>query len=276
MPDDGTKVTGWLSSLRAFVARSLAAEPEAPAQWTPPRGLGLLNGLLADVRAASSATVLPAIQRDDAGYSVSTAREWCARAGLPESVGVLAVLLASEAPKIDKWPQYAWAIGESAINAAPTVARDETLDDALVRRVVGDHRPALAGRFGPQGGRWASTRQQPTRRHVRCAELLWARAEADSEMNVAGRWDILAHGATQWTDNETQCVMHAKKPATNPTPEEVMRRRYASGRHWVGPLVDAMGNVVIDPWVLSLIGPEGVDEATAQAMLKDGRKRWRR
>jgi hypothetical protein len=34
--------------------------------------------------------------------------------------------------------------------------------------------------------------------------------------------------------------------------------------------------VIIDPWRLSLIGPEGVDETQAQAMLADGRKRWRR
>lgn len=266
-------MTGWFSSLRAFVARSLAAEPEAPAQWTPPRGLGLLNDLLADVRSANSAAVLPVIQRDDAGYSVLTAREWCARAGLPEPVGVLAVLLASESPKIGAYPQYAWAIGESTINAAREIQRKvETIEDALVRRVVGvcgaPRWNLTHGRFGVQSGRWASTRQQPTRRHVRCAELLWARVEA-------GESNILAHGATQWVDCRVQVVMNRKKPATNPAPETVVARRYDAGRKWIGPLVDALGNVVLDPYVLMLFGPEGVSRDEALEAVKDGRRRWR-
>jgi hypothetical protein len=274
---DGERPRGLLASLRSFVAGALASDPTPPPAWSPPRGLGRLNALLADVRSSPSGPVLPPIDRDAAGYSVISAREWCARAGLEPAVGVLAVLLASEASPRHPW-QYAWAIGEACLNAAyaqpPPLS---TLQDAIVRRCVGDSRPALTGRFGSQGGRWASTRQQPSRRHVRCAELLLARAEA-------GEPPILAGQASQWTDNDTQHLIHVaavkkgdlKKAERNPPPEVVMARRYASGRRWVGPLVDALGEVVIDPWVLALIGPEGVSEAEAMAMLADGRKRWRR
>lgn len=267
--DRAPRPTGLLSWLRDALATAFAAEPVPPAQWTPPRGLGLLPGLLADVTSASSRAVPVEIKRDAAGYSDLPAIAWCGLAKLPAPVGVLAVLLASESSKIARVPQYAWAIGEAVTNAAREVQREEeSLADALVRRCVGDRRPGLDGRLGPQGGRWASTRQHPTGRHVRAAELLWARA-------AAGEPNIIARGAVQWLDCRTQIAMHRKKPATNPPPEEIVRRRYASGRRWIGPVVDAVGTVVLDPFVLTLLGPEGVDEREAQAMVADGRRRWR-
>jgi hypothetical protein len=70
--------------------------------------------------------------------------------------------------------------------------------------------------------------------------------------------------------------MHQKRPETNPTPEEVVRRRYASGRRWGGPVVDAVGNVVLDPFVLMTFGAEGVPLEDALAAVSDGRKRWGR
>ncbi len=163
------------------------------------------------------------------------------------------------------------------MNAAHALPGGDTIYDAIVRRVVGDSRPAMDGRFTKQGGRWASTAQQPTGQHLHCARVLVERA-------VTGLPEILAHGATQWTDNQTQDVIHRKalatgdlaKAARNPAPEPLMTRRYAAGAHWVGALVDATGETVIDPWRLSLLGPVGVDEATAQAMLADGRRRWKR
>jgi hypothetical protein len=101
---------------------------------------------------------------------------------------------------------------------------------------------------------------------------------------MAGFPEILAHGARQWTDNQTQDVIHRKavasgdevKAARNPPPEVVMARRYAGGAKWIGPISDAIGNVVIDPWLLSLLGPHGVDASAAGAMLLDGRRRWKR
>lgn len=278
MLDRAERPQGFFAGISAAVARLRAEDPEPPQEIRAPRGLSELSLMLEQVRAAVGPTP-PPIQRDAEGASFLTARAWSVVAGLAPPVGALAVLLASEAEPIADYPQYAWAIGEAAINAAD-VHRDlkpEKLADAVVRRIVGDARAELDGRFAAQGGRWASTRQQPTRRHVRCAELLWARAEA-------GRPNILAHGARQWTDNQTQDVIHRKalasgdlkKAERNPAPEVVMARRYASGAKWIGPLADAMGTVIIDPWLLSLLGPEGVDEAEAAAMLADGRRRWRR
>lgn len=280
--DRAERPTGWVAWLGGALAAWRATEPDPPLVWSPPRGLTELSVLLEQVLAASSGAVLPPIRRDVGGYSLVTAREWCARAGLAPDVGALAVLLVSEARPIGEYPQYAWAIAEAVVNAAHAIQRkDEPLEDALVRRIVGERgAPAWRitdGRFGAQGGRWASTRQQPTRRHVRCAELVLQRARA-------GEPQILAHGATQWTDQDTQHLIHAAalkagdatKAERNPDPEKLMRRRYMSGARWVGPLVDALGTTVIDPWRLTLLAPAGVDEGQAMVMLADGRRRWHR
>lgn len=276
MEDRAQRPAGILATLAATFARFRAGDPEPPQQWTPPRGLGELGPLLDQVRSASGAS-LPAIQRDSGGTSFLTARAWCDRAGLAPHVGTVAVLLASEAEAIDKFPQYAWAIAEAVVNAASHFQRGEYLADAIVRRVVGDSRPALDGRFSAQGGRWASTAQQPNGRHLKCAELVVGRM-------LTGHLQILAHDAIQWTDEDTQHLVHVAalkagddaKAARNPPPEVVMARRYASGTKWVGPVVDAVGEVVIDPWKLTLLGQTGVDEPVAAAMLADGRCRWRR
>lgn len=279
MTDDrDDRPNGFLHSIRTAVATWLAAPPEPPSVWTPPRGLGLLPGLWADVAAARGK--VKAIARDADGVSLLKAEEWYQRAGLPPAVGCIAVLLASESSM--RYIQYPWAIGEACIHAARATLRpqprlgpgpldlgyQETLEDALVRRIVGDKRPERNGRFGPQGGRWASTAQQPNVQHVRMAELLWEKA-------LVGAPPIISKGTTQWTDQRTQVLMHAKKPATNPDPETLMRRRYESGQRWEGPCVDATGEVVLDPWILTLLGPDGVPLESAMAMLADGRRRWR-
>lgn len=276
MDDRAAKETGILPWIGSTIARWRAEDPEPPQEIRPPRGLDELNGLLAQVRAATG-PALPAIQRDATGTSMLKARAWCELAGLHPAVGVLAVLLASEAEPIADVPQYAWAIGEAVVNAARAIRHDgELLEDAIVRRVVGDARPAMDGRFTKQGGRWASTAQAPTRRHVRCADLVYARAMGNFP-------EILAHGARQWTDNFTQHRVHVKaveagdleKARRNPPPEVVMANRYASGAKWVGPICDALGTAIIDPWKLTLLGRRGVDLDVAMAMLADGRRRYK-
>lgn len=279
MDDRAQRPAGLLAALSAAFSRWRAEDPEPPQEIRPPKGLAELGPLLIIVSAARG-PVLPPIKRDALGTSLLTASEWCARAGLPPAVGVLAVLLASEAEPITSYPQYAWATAEAVINAARAIQNaGESLEDAIVRRAVGKFGDYIAGagRFSGQGGRWASTAQQPIRCHVSCAGLAYERA-------VAGQPNILAHGATQWTDNDTQHRIHTAamkagdmvKAARNPPPEVVMTRRYASGAKWIGPLADATGEVIIDPWKLSLLGPEGVGQAEASAMLADGRRRWKR
>ncbi len=223
LSNDGLRAArpaGFIAWVGAAFAQLRAADPEPPQQWTPPRGLGELNVLLAQVRAAGSSAVLPPIARDATGTSLLTAREWCARAGVAPAVGCLAVLLASEAEKIGSVPQYAWAIGEACINAAAAASRAPTpLEDALVHRIVGDSRPAMDGRFTKQGGRWASTAQQPNGQHLHCARVLVERANN-------GLPEILAHGATQWTDNQT--------PGRHP-PEGAHRGQPRQGGSQPGP-----------------------------------------
>lgn len=277
MLDRAERPSGFLPFVGAAIARWRAADPEPPAAWSPPRGLTELGVLLGQVRAAGRGDVLPPIVRDADGFGVMLGREWAVRAGLRPAVGVLAVLLASESEPIADYPQYAWAIGEAVINAARAIRRsDEPVEDAVVRCILSDARPQADGRFARQGGRWASTAQSPTRRHVACAELLLQRVRD-------GAPEILAHGARQWTDQRTQHNVHTKaiksgdleKARRNPPPEVLMHRRYLAGARWIGPLVDAVGTVVIDPYLLTLLAPAGVDEGAAMAMLADGRRRWK-
>ena len=276
--DRAERPTGFLPWIGAALSRWRATEPEAPVVWpVQPRGFDELSELLQQVRSTPAKSLTP-IKRDAEGRSILTARQWCDLAGVRPCVGVVAVLLASEADDITKYPQYAWSIAEAVVNAASEFQRGETLEDAIVRRVVGDSRPPYNAHFAAQGGRWASTRQQPNARHLACAELAVMRM-------LTGHANLLARDATQWTDNDTQHLIHAKavksgdfdKALRNPTPEVVMNRRYRSGRRWVGPIVDSTGAVLIDPWKLSLLTPHGgVDYETAKAMLADGRRRWRR
>ncbi len=53
----------------------------------------------------------------------------------------MAWALASEAPAINDYPAYAWAIGEAILNAG-------------VRLVTRDSRPMVDGHFGHPAGRW--------------------------------------------------------------------------------------------------------------------------
>ena len=258
--DHGDRPSGWLASVRLFVAQALARDPEPPPSWTPPRGLGQLNSLIADIDSASTATVLPVNPpaKLASGYEYRTIplATWASRAGLDPDVAAIAWALASEAPSINKYPAYSLAIAECICNAG-------------VQLVTRDRRPEANGHLGRQGGRWCASFQPPTRRHVRCAELVWAR-------HRAGGQNILARGGVQWLDPLAQVAMHRKRPETNSTPEDVVRRRYASGRRWGGPAVDAVGHVVLDPFVLMTFGAEGVELGEALAAVADGRKRWRR
>lgn len=272
--DRAERPDGLLAWLRDALATALAAEPETPPQFSPPRGLGLLPALLAQVTAAPARAVLPPNPpvKLPSGYEyrIIPADLWASRAGLDPDVAALAWCLASEASHIGRYPAYSWAIAEAVVNAAVAdmghVARSPV---PVLERVTSDRRAAVRGHYGRQGARWCSSFQPPTWRQVECAKLVLARARA-------GEPNILARGAVQWLDCETQVAMNKKKPATNPIPEMVMARRYDSGRKWVGPIVDALGTVVLDSWRLMLIGKEGVDRGTANEALADGRKRWRR
>jgi hypothetical protein len=221
--------------------------------------MSLLDEHLDLIRAASASLQGPDNTLVRAGgyeFRALPAAEWADAAKMPLDRALVAWALSSEAPSIVKYPQYAYAIGEAIVNAGPAL-------------VVKDKRPILNGKFAHQGGRWCASIQQPTRKHVVCAELVLGRK---------GERNLIANGAVQWTDNDTQHKIHTKAKASgdvakadrNPIPEEVMRRRYASGRKWIGDVPN------IDPWVLSLIGSIGSSEADAMVMLADGRKRWNR
>lgn len=268
MDDRAARPTGWLATLAAAVARWRAADPEPPKQWTPPRGLADLGPLLDLVRAAPAKLVgvMNPLARLPSGYEYRAvaAGDWAQAADIDPDVARVAWALASEAPPINDYPAYSWAIGEAILNAG-------------VRLVTRDSRPMVDGHFGHQAGRWCASIQPPTWRHVKCAELVVARARA-------GAPNILAHGATQWTDEDTQHLVHVAalkagdqgKADRNPPPEVVMRRRYANGAKWVGPIAEVTGEAVIDPWTLTLLGPAGATEEEAMAMLADGRRRWKR
>jgi hypothetical protein len=207
---------------------------------------------------------------------------WAPRAGLDTDTAALAWTLASEAGDLHL-TQYAWAIGEAVINAAGGPFK-------VAQRVCGDKRFGNTLMFGKQGGRWCSTWQHPDGRHVELAKILMGLARG-------GQTNVIAAGARQWTDNRTQHNIRVKateelakataakddeaiakwtrKLANNPTPEEVMDRRYHAGARWVGELVDAKGERVIDPWILTLLGPNGVAKPDALLMLVAGRKQWK-
>lgn len=219
--------------------------------------------------------------RDGYEYHQVPLAVWAPRSGLDTDTAALAWCLASEAGDLHL-TQYAWAIGEAVINAAGGPY-------GVANRVCRDKRFGAALFLGKQGGRWCSSWQAPDGRHVELARILMGLARG-------GQANVIAAGAKQWTDNWTQhnIRVHAtaelakaraagdlvaealwvKKLASNPTPEEVMRRRYASGGKWVGELVDAAGARVLDPWVLSMIGPAGVAESAAEAMLAASRLQW--
>lgn len=275
--DRAEQPAGVMAWLGAAIAMWRAAEPETPQQFTPPRGLGELNVLLEQVRRAPARPVgppnPPAKLPSGYEYRSTPAFTWAKSAGLDQDVAALAWCLVSEALPIGRYPQYAWAIGEAVINASLGFPVPGT----VMMRICSDRRfdkfAANGARlpryyFGRQGGRWCASNQHPTAQHVRCAELLLERA-------LCGSPNILAKGATQWLDCWTQVRMNAKKPTTNPIPEVVVARRYDAGRKWAGPVVDATGVVVLDPYRLMLFGPEGEPFGVALEAVRDGRRRWK-
>ncbi len=188
----------------------------------------------------------------ESGYEYRATKDvdWAFKSALDFPVGVARVAwaIASEAPDIRHYPQYSVAIGEAILNAGH-------------EHVTRDKRVEVSGRFGRQSGRWCSSFNQPSAKHVACAREVWNRYELKEP-------DLLADGAIAWIDPKVQDYMNGKKPATNPTPEVVISRRYKVGLKWVGHQDE------LDDFRLMLFGLDGVSEKEAISAITEGRKRW--
>jgi hypothetical protein len=223
-------------------------------------------------------------------YRAVPAHEWAEEAKLDPDEAALAWTLASEAPPIELYPQYSVAIAEAVCNAAD--GKDGVKDGFVVAKVTSDSRPMVRGHFGRQGGRWCSTFQRPSGKHLACARAVL-------KHHLAGGPPLVAKGATGWFDAHTQEAIRDKiraqiaeakskkltalaaklerKLKANPPPEEIVIRWSRQGRAWVGPILDERGKMLIDPWRL-MLDKQGKAPASASAALEalaDGRRRWK-
>jgi hypothetical protein len=205
-------------------------------------------------------------------YRVVDALAWAAAAGLDGDESGMAWALASEADRVDLYPQYALAIGEAIWNDAQantggSVHRRVTMAGV---RLKGGKRPPAEGHYGRQSGRWCSSWQRPTERHVVAARAVLGAMRESSP--------LIGHGGRRWIDGRVMDRGFQAGKRLRHDAEGIVRAWGAEGWQWVGPILDGRGELLLDPYVLCLfrfVGRGAADIERGVEMVRDGRRRWR-
>lgn len=134
--------------------------------------------------------------------------------GVSEDAVLLATLIASEAG--DKSGREHPVARVAIAHAALTEARGR--HRSLAAQLIPD------GKFGSQQGRYASTRQPPTRQDVAIAEAV-----------LSGKFDNPTPGATNWDSprGQRQAILARIPGYEGVTPDVVAERRIAAGKEAV-------------------------------------------
>lgn len=261
--DDRVERTLALSFKLAEQVRALFAAPPRPAA---PERRDTLPELLARVLRAPGASVGPAnpvISLHDGyefrGVPVAT---WSRAAQVTDDIAAGAWVAASEARDVSKYPAYGFAILEAVGNAARGAGR--TVAEQVTRDAT---HAAAAGHFGRQSGRWCSTFQPPSARHLELARLaLYARERP-----------LLAGTARRWIDPMVQDHGKQAGKALAYNALGIVQKWGLEGWEWIGPIAGPDGAIIIDPYRLMLFrklaAPANV--VAASSAIIDGRARWR-
>ncbi len=191
-----------------------------------------------------------------------TLATWARAAGVSDDVAAGAWVAASEARDVKTYPAYGFAILEAVVNAARAAKR--TPATQVTRDVT---HAAAAGHFGRQSGRWCSTFQPPTARHLELARLaLFARERP-----------LLAGNARRWIDPMVQDGGKQAGKALAYNALGIVRKWGLEGWQWVGPVAGPDGKAILDPYRLMLLEQVGgvADIRAAAAAIIDGRGRWK-
>ena len=191
-------------------------------------------------------------------YRKLPAGAWAEGAGIELNASALAWCLASEAPAVDRYPQYARAIAHAVINAAEAarISVHSRVTMAGVKLKGGGYAPH-AGHYARQRGRWCASLVWPHEPHLIEAKRALARTSAPYEARLWADLRIMDKG---WQGGRRLAYDAAG----------LVKRRWLGRWAWVGPLPD------IDPFVLCLFRPRraGDQLETALDMVRDGRNRW--
>lgn len=210
------------------------------------------------------------INRDPDGYEYRSipGSAWAPMAALTQDQAAMAFCLASEAPDVNRYPQYALAIGDAIMAESEAVGLSPhariTMDGV---QLAGRRRAKAAGHYGRQSGRWCASLRWPTLKHVTAA--MAAMAGPRLLVRDARRWADL-----RIMDRGYQAGKRLKHDALS-----LMRKRAIEGWEWIGPVVrPENGEQVLDPFVLCLWrwrGPGYVDAVPGLDMVAEGRRRWK-
>lgn len=206
-------------------------------------------GALDDIAAASSARVGPRTVTDtEGGYTLVVGDpSSLVPAGLDLDTYALARMVSSE---YGSGPPVALlALAEAAVNKA------DQRGVSVFTLLTHSSNSATDGRFGEQsGGHWASTRLDPTGRHVAAA------SSAIDGSDITG-------GAIDYFDPAAQDAGSQNGHKLRQSAQQYIQARYAEGLAWVGP-IDGL-----NARQLMLFAPTGgydIDSALAAASGSDG------
>lgn len=196
-------------------------------------------------------------------------REWCAAANVDPDVGALARMVASEVGRLP--PQYMIAVVECVLNECAvkkmTPFARITMEGLILK---GGRQPKSAGYFGQQSGRWCSSAQDPTQKHLRA-------------VNLALQWSPerkVAQDARRWADLK---VMRKGMQGGKPLKYDdigLANKWMDEGWAWIGQTYEPDGKtLLIDPYILTLWRLAGRGKVKNRKetldMIADGRKRWK-
>jgi hypothetical protein len=261
------RVEAFLDTVERVKLQFIAALAKPPEIGEPQRR-DTLPELLERVRRAPSVrggVANPVISLPD-GYQFRAVgiKTYAATLQVPEDIAAAGAVAASEALDPAKFPQYGWAIMEAFANAAK-YARRSLVEQALSDRA----HPAAHLHLGRQSGRWCSSFQLPTTRHLELARLaLHPRSSP-----------LIAGDARRWIDPLVQDRGKQAGKALRFNAVGIVRKWAAEGWEWIGPVNDLRGKALIDPYRLLLfrrnVTSTAVSVARASAAIVDGRRRWK-
>lgn len=188
---------------------------------------------------------------------------WARAVQVQDDIATAAWVAASEARDVTKYPAEAFAIVEALGNAARAAQR--TVTEQATRDVT---HMAAAGHFGRQAGRWCSTFQPPTARHLELARLALHPREAP----------LLAGAARRWIDPKVQDGGKQGTTTLAYNAVGIVKKWALDGWEWIGPVAGPDGSQLLDPYRLMLmqraISPLSPRTLPAITAIVDGRIRW--